>query len=112
MVRNAVSATCNIPWTLTNPRLTSGQILQQGEHDEIMVVGLELDGRHLVDDHFFEVPAAEQLGMHVLKLLELGRRGSLFAVVLIVANEEGADGLPKLSLNFVHPFNIIIIRQV
>lgn len=110
MVRNAVSATCNIPSTLTNSVLTSGQILEQGEHDEIMVVGLELDGSHLVDDHFFEVPAAEQLGMRVLKLLELRRRGSLLSVVLIVANEEGADGLPKLSLNFVHPFNIIIMR--
>lgn len=77
-----------------------------------MVVGLELDGRHLVDDHFFELPAAEQLGIRVLKLLELRWRGSLFSVELVVANEEGADGLPKLSLNFVHPFNIIIMIQV
>lgn len=112
MDRNAVSATCNIPSTLTNPGLTSGQILQQGEHDEIMVVGLELDGCHLVDDDFFEVPAAEQLGMRVLKLLELRRRGSLFSIVLIVADEEGADGLPKLSLNFVHPYQYYNNEQV
>lgn len=67
-----------------------------------MVVGLEFNTCKFGDGGLFELLLREHLGLQVVELLEGRRGGALFAVILIVADEERPGDMPELSVTLLH----------
>ena len=65
-----------------------------------MVIGFEFDTGQFGDGRLFQLLLPQHLGLEVVELLENGRRSALFAVVLMVADEEGTCNVPELSIAF------------
>jgi hypothetical protein len=73
-----------------------------------VVVGLDIDSCESIDDCLFEFPTGEHARIGLLKLVHLLGGSALLPVVLGIPDEEGADGLPKLLVYFLHLCSIII----
>ncbi len=67
-----------------------------------MVIGFEFDTGQFGDGRLFQLLLPQHLGLEVVELLENGRRSALFAVVLMVADEEGTCNVPELSIALLH----------